>query len=69
MEQVELQVRGMNCTACEQRIQRALAQLDGVARSAPDHRAAQVRVVWDPGGRSAPAVRARIERAGYEVAS
>ncbi len=69
MEQVELRVRGMSCTGCEQRIQRTLAQLDGVARSVADHRAAQVRVAFDPARTSAEAVRARIEQAGYEVSS
>lgn len=69
MEQVELRVRGMSCTACEQRIQRALAQVDGVVRSAADHGAEHVQVVFDPTRTSAQAVRARIEQAGYEVSS
>ena len=69
MEQLELRVTGMSCTVCEQRIQRALARLGGVARSAADHRAAHVRVVFDPTRTSPQAVRARIEEAGYEVTS
>ncbi len=69
MEQMELRVNGMTCGACEQRIQRALAQVEGVVRSAADHRAARVKVVFDPARASAQAVRARIEQAGYEVAS
>jgi len=67
MEQVDLQVTGMSCTACEQRIQRALAQVDGVVRGAADHRAARVRIVFDPARTSAEAVQRRIEQAGYEV--
>ena len=67
MEQVELHVTGMTCTACEQRIQRALAHVDGVVRSAADHRAAHVKVVFDPARTSAEAVQARITQAGYEV--
>jgi copper chaperone CopZ len=69
MEQIELRVDGMTCGACEQRIQRALAQLDGVLRSAADHRAGQVRVVLDPARATVAAVRARVEQAGYEVRS
>lgn len=69
MEQVELRVSGMSCTACEQRIQRAVAQVTGVMRSAADHRSGQIRVVFDPARTSAEAVRARIEQAGYEVSS
>lgn len=67
MEQLELRVTGMTCTACEQRIVRALRQVDGVVRSAADHRAAQVKVVFDPARTSAEAVQDRIKQAGYEV--
>ncbi len=67
MEQVELHVNGMTCGACEQRIQRALAQVDGVVRSAADHRAARVTVVFDPTRTCAQAVQSRIKQAGYEV--
>ncbi len=67
MEQLELRVTGMTCTACEQRIQRALAQVEGVVRSAADHRAARVKVVFDPARTSAETVQSRIEQAGYEV--
>ena len=68
MEQLELRVSGMTCGACEQRVQRVLAQIDGVVRSAADHRAARVKVVFDPARTSVEAVQARITRAGYEVA-
>ena len=68
MQQVELRVKGMSCGACEQRIQRALAQVDGVVQSAADHRAAQVRVLFDPARTSEHDVRSSVERAGYTVA-
>ena len=67
MEQLELHVTGMTCNACEQRIQRALAQVDGVVRSAADHRAARVKVVFDPARASADTVQSRITQAGYQV--
>jgi Cu+-exporting ATPase len=67
MDQVELRVNGMTCMACERRIERALAQVDGVVRSAADHRAARVKVVFDPARTSAETVQARIKQAGYEV--
>jgi len=67
MEQLELRVNGMACRACEQRIDRALTQIDGVVRSNADHRAAQVKIVFDPARTSAEAVQARITQAGYEV--
>ncbi len=67
MEQLELHVNGMTCTGCEQRIQRALAQVDGVVRSAADYPAARVTIVFDPARTSAQTVQARITQAGYEV--
>jgi copper chaperone CopZ len=67
MEQLEFRVKGMTCSSCEQRIERALAQVDGVVRSNADHQAAQVRIVFDPARTSAEAVQARIKQAGYEV--
>jgi copper chaperone CopZ len=68
MEELELHVTGMSCTACEQRIQRALAQLAGVVRSTADHRAARVTVVFDPARTSAHDLQTHIAQAGYEVA-
>jgi copper chaperone CopZ len=58
----------MSCRACEQRIERALTTIEGVVQSAADHRAAQVRVMFDPARTSEVAVRACVERAGYAVA-
>lgn len=69
MEQVELRVDGMSCRACEQRLERALAQVHGVVRSVADHRAGRVTVVFDPARTSAAAVHARITQAGHEVRS
>ena len=69
MEQLELRVNGMTCRGCEQRIERALLQVDGVVRSSADHRAARVKVVFDPARTSRQGVQARITQAGYEVVS
>lgn len=67
MEQLVLQVSGMGCTSCEQRIQKALGRLEGVRNSTADHRCGEVRVVVDPSRISPEAVRACIIQAGYEV--
>ena len=67
MEQVDLRVTGMSCGACEQRIEKALTRIDGVLRSAADHQAARVRVMFDPARTSESAVRSCIERTGYSV--
>src|SRR5436309_2079279 len=50
-------------------VKQAAAPVDGVVRSAADHRAARVKVVFDPARTSAQAVQARITQVGYEVAS
>jgi len=68
MEQLDLRVSGMTCHACEQRIERALARVEGVSQSAADHRAARVRVIFDPMRTSEATVRSCIERSGYTVA-
>lgn len=67
MQQIEFHVSAMSCSACEQRIEKALARVEGVVRSAADHGAGQVRVVFDPTRTSEQAVRSCIEQAGYEV--
>ena len=67
MQQIELRVSGMSCSACERRIEKVLARVEGVVHGAADHRAGQVRVVLDPTRTSKEAVRSCIEQAGYEV--
>lgn len=68
MEQLVLQVNGMTCTACENRIQRALGKLEGVRQARADHKASEVRVVIDPAKTPEEAVRVCITQAGYEIA-
>ncbi|MFB3820158.1 MAG: heavy-metal-associated domain-containing protein [Candidatus Methylomirabilales bacterium] len=67
MKQIQLHVAGMTCTGCEQRIQRALARLEGVLSSSADWRAGRVHVAFDPARTAEQAIRACIEQAGYGV--
>lgn len=67
MDELVLTVAGMDCRACEERIERALSKLGGVRRVSADHAANEVRVVVDQAG-SEQAVRAGIAAAGFEVA-
>lgn len=69
MQQIVLQVNGMTCTGCENRIQRALGQLEGVKQARADHQANEVRVIFDPARTPEEEIRACITRAGYEVPS
>lgn len=71
MEQIEnvtLQVEGMTCSGCEQRLGKVLGRLDGVREATADLRAGQVRVRFDPSVTDRAALAARVEAAGYSVA-
>lgn len=67
MKQLTLDVSGMSCTGCEQRIESALSRLDGVVRSKADHQSGVVTVVINPAKATEDAVRASIMQAGYGV--
>jgi copper chaperone CopZ len=67
MKQLQLTVRGMDCTSCEKRLETALARQDGVVRSKADHRAGSLSVVIDPAKANEASVRASIEKAGFGV--
>ena len=67
MEQLNLNVTGMTCTGCENRIERTLKDLEGVRHANADHQAGTVTVMLDDAQSDEAAVRARIEQAGYEV--
>ncbi len=68
---VALQVGGMDCGACERRLQTVLGRLDGVAGVAADHATGRVEVRFDPARVSAEALgqaaAERIEQAGFTV--
>ncbi len=68
---VLLQVEGMTCTGCEERIGKVLGRLEGVREARADHRTGQVRVTFDAArvasGPLAALAGERIERAGYRV--
>jgi copper chaperone CopZ len=69
---VTLQVEGMDCSACEQRLQRMLGRWDAaVSAVEADHATGQVRVRFDPSradaGTLAGAAAERIEQAGFTV--
>lgn len=69
MNTLHLQVLGMDCSSCEERIQTTLSRAGGVLRSSADHRTGAVRVVFDPAATSEEAVRTSIGKAGFEVSS
>lgn len=58
----------MDCPGCENRLNTALTRMEGVVRADADHKAARVRVRYDPARVSKSDVEERIRTAGYEVA-
>lgn len=63
-----LQVGGMDCSACQNRLRTALSRLEGVIKADADHRAGRVTVRLDEARVSEDDVKERIRAAGYEVA-
>ena len=64
---LRLQVQGMSCSGCEQRIGTALRRLDGVVEATADHVTGGVRLRFDPASTDRGAVVDRIVLAGYTV--
>lgn len=65
MDRKTISVSGMSCTGCEQTVETALRNLNGVSRVDADHEADTVDVVIEEG--ISDDVTAAIEQAGYDV--
>ena len=61
-----LSVSSMSCTGCEQNVETALQNLDGVTRVEADHEADTVEIVTEDSVADDD-IRAAIEDAGYDV--
>lgn len=68
MEKTVIEVTGMDCRHCEERIEKTLAQLDGVVHARASHESRSVEILLDPSRTSVAAARQRIEQAGFGVA-
>lgn len=66
--EASLQVGGMDCTGCENRVKTALTRLEGVIKVDADFRSGRVGVRFDEHRLSEDEVKDRIRSAGYEVA-
>ncbi len=66
-EQLVLDVEGMDCGACEQRISSALAEIPGVLNVRADHANGEVRVMFDHAKVGSNALIGRIAAAGFTV--
>ena len=62
-----LQVTGMRCGGCGKKIERALANVDGVLAVKTDHKNARVEVATKPGVDARALVKPTIDGLGYQV--
>jgi P-type Cu+ transporter len=68
-KQLTLPVTGMTCANCVATVERSLKKLDGVSTAVVNLSSERAMVEFDPHMLALPQVIARIERAGYGVAS
>lgn len=66
-EDRELEVRGMTCVGCENRITGALSDLAGVVSASAEHETGRVVVSVEPPVASDTEMRSAIEGLGYRV--
>jgi copper chaperone CopZ len=67
METVVLQVEGMSCSGCEQRIGKVLHRVEGVREVDADHTSGRVAVRVGPELGDPSVLTEKIQAAGYEV--
>jgi len=67
MNRETVSVSGMSCNGCEQNVENALQNIDGVTRVDADHEGDTVEIVVADGVADDD-LHAAIERAGYDVA-
>jgi len=65
MEQYTLDVEGMSCTGCEERVTNAVKQIDDIHRVEADHETGTVEVTGKSD--SEDAIRDSIYDAGYDA--
>ena len=66
LEQTALSVGGMSCAACVVRVERALAEIEGVEKAAVNFATEKAQVTPDPGKVDLEKLRKAIEEAGYQ---
>jgi copper chaperone len=67
VETLTLEVHGMTCGGCEQRVRDAVGALDGVATVTPEHIGDEVEVTYDTARLDAGRIAAAIADLGFTV--
>lgn len=68
MENQVLDIRGMTCAACAQRIEKAMRRLSGVVQANVNLASEKLFVEYDDNAVQLPAIKATVVKIGYEVA-
>jgi len=68
-KQITLPITGMTCANCVATVERNLKKLDGVSNAAVNLSSERATLEFDPVKLALPAIIARVERAGYGVAT
>ena len=67
VETISFKIEGMTCTACANRVEKALQRLDGVVSAVVNLATEEARVEYRPGQITAAELYAAVERAGYRA--
>lgn len=67
IREMNLTVRGMDCSSCENAVKRSLQRLEGVIRVDAEHAADRVEVRFDLERVSEEKIKERIQAAGFET--
>jgi len=67
VETLTLEVYGMTCGGCEQRVRDAVGALDGVASVTPEHIGDEVEVTYDAARLDVGQIAAAIAGLGFQV--
>ncbi len=68
MESQILSIRGMTCAACAQRIEKTVKKLPGIAQASVNLASEKLFVEYDAEALELSAIKAAVEKIGYEVA-
>ncbi len=64
---IEMNVKGMTCTGCEERIQGAVGDVEGIAAVDADHQGGTVSVTLERENTATNEIRAAINGLGYRT--
>ena len=66
MKEISLNIKGMMCTGCENRVKNALENIEGIEKVSADHVSGNVNIVCDDTVYK-KAIESAIEELGFEI--